>query len=270
MKLTTLLAVSACACVLASCGKPPATDPNAAATQRSVPAGPPGALAVLPEPIAPAKAAKECVVTITVSAEGKLARVVTSLEESDAKQDAWTLKTLRKKIESAAQGKGDANAKAPGAPEAKVAVLVVNVKSNAKGEIEAMSLEKDGKSTDLGANVENYVTALKAEAPKDPKDVPPLTLVIDRGLLHSHVVQLMEEAIRAGFTDVSPVPAERGEDAPKLADLGADPGGPPIAEAPTVILRVHRDASYADVSPLIKALRGWGITRIQLRVLPVE
>ena len=115
--------------------------------------------------------------------------------------------------------------------------------------------------------MENYARALKAEAAKDPKDNPRVTLVIDRGLIQEYVVQLVDQAIRVGFTDVSPIP-ERGEDASKLADLGDDPGGPPIAEAPTVILRVHRDASYAAVSPLIKALRGWGITRIQLRVVP--
>jgi biopolymer transport protein ExbD len=264
MKLTALLTASVCVCVLAGCGKPPATDPNSAAPQE--PLAPP---AIVPEPIVPAKAAKECVVYITVGAEGKPTRVVTSLEETDAKQDAWTLKTLRKKIESAAQekGKGGANAKASDAPEAKVAVLVVKVKASAKGTIEAMSLEKDGKSTDLGASVENYAKALKAEAPKDPKDVPTLLLLIDGGLIQEYVVQLVDQAVRVGFTDVSPI-LERGEDAPKLADLGDDPGGPPIAEAPTVILRVHKDAPSADVHRLLKALRGWGVTRIQLRVVP--
>ena len=152
MKLTALLTASVCVCVLAGCGKPPATDPSSAAPQRGAPQEPPSPPAIPPEPIAPAKAAKECVVTITVSAEGKLARVVTSLEETDAKQDAWTLKTLRTKIESARKGRGNTmpTPKHPW-PEAKVAVLVVKVKASAKGEIEAMSLEKDGKSTDLGA-----------------------------------------------------------------------------------------------------------------------
>ena len=273
MKLTGLLAVSACACVLASCANPPATDPSPA-TPPAVRLEPP---AKQPEPV-PAKPSEPSeegcgCLWVSVDAEGRITGVVSSLTEPDAKtaakQAPWTLKALRQKVEAAARGKGaNDQVKAPDLPAGEVAVLTVKVKANAEGRIETMLLEKDGESTKIGNSVDDYVKVLKAETPKDPKGgYPQVWLLLDDRLVHADVVPLVDQAIRFGFTDVFPVVHRPGAPSPKLVDLGADPGGKPIEGAPLIVLRVHKDAPFADVHRLMQTLRGWGAKRIQLRAV---
>jgi biopolymer transport protein ExbD len=89
---------------------------------------------------------------------------------------------------------------------------IVRVIASDTGTIQSMSIREDASAIaegkDLGANIETYFKELQAKV-QEHKDQPvKLTLEIDDKLLESYVVQLIDHGIRAGFSDISPVPAE--------------------------------------------------------------
>lgn len=85
------------------------------------------------------------------------------------------------------------------------------------GTIAQMNLTEEGsadaKGTDLGSNVETYrdeikkISAQLAAQGKTGK----LTLELGDKLLQAYVVQLVDTAVRNGFTDISPVPIEKNK-----------------------------------------------------------
>ena len=89
---------------------------------------------------------------------------------------------------------------------------IVRVTATKEGKIEKITLREEGnadpKTTECGAEVEKYQAELKAIAAKLEKEkkTGKLTLELGDDLVHDYVVQLMDVAIRAGFTDIAPVP----------------------------------------------------------------
>jgi hypothetical protein len=89
----------------------------------------------------------------------------------------------------------------------------VQVAADDNGRIEKMTLSEEGSPTlpkDLGANVEAYrdeLAALSKQLASQQK-TGKLTLKLGDKLLQDYVVQLVDTGIRAGFTDISPVPSD--------------------------------------------------------------
>ncbi|MBA4066245.1 MAG: hypothetical protein C0501_21525 [Isosphaera sp.] len=108
---------------------------------------------------------------------------------------------------------------------------VVRVTATNGGEIESMSLREDGsagpKGKDLGADVKAFlreagvlyaaekkrIDAAKAKGQTIPE--PKLTIEIDDRLVQRYVVQLLDAATQAGFTEIAPVPIPKEEDPAK-------------------------------------------------------
>jgi biopolymer transport protein ExbD len=91
---------------------------------------------------------------------------------------------------------------------------IVRVVSTDTGAIESMTLSEEGSPAppkDLRASVTNYRDELKALAAQLEKEKKPgkLTLEIGDKLLQTHVVNLLDTAVRVSFTDVSPVPIDK-------------------------------------------------------------
>jgi len=95
----------------------------------------------------------------------------------------------------------------------KPAKYIVRVTANASGQIARMSLKEEGSAsppTDLGADLSRYMNALKDAMQRHQERGAKLTLELDGRLLHEYVVSLMDHALRAGFTDISPILASGG------------------------------------------------------------
>lgn len=92
---------------------------------------------------------------------------------------------------------------------------IVRVVATENGQIEKMTLTEEGaadaRGKDLGANVAAYrdelVTLSRGLAGKPGK----VTLEIGDKLVQAYVVQLVDTGIRAGFSDISPVPADKSK-----------------------------------------------------------
>jgi biopolymer transport protein ExbD len=88
----------------------------------------------------------------------------------------------------------------------------VRVEATANGTIAKMSLfEKDSGDTrplDLGADVKKFHAELKSRFDALKGGKAKLTLEIADGLVQEYVVQLLDLGIRAGFTDIAPVPID--------------------------------------------------------------
>jgi flavin-dependent dehydrogenase len=95
----------------------------------------------------------------------------------------------------------------------KPAKYIVRVNANASGQIARMSLKEEGSAsppTDLGADLGRYMNALKESLQRHKERGAKLTLELDGRLLQEYVVSLMDHALRAGFTDISPILASGG------------------------------------------------------------
>ena len=82
--------------------------------------------------------------------------------------------------------------------------------------IASMKLSEEGenlKVTDLGANVATYRDELKklSQQLTAAGHTGKVTLELDARLKQAFVVQLIDTGIRAGFTDISPVPIEKNK-----------------------------------------------------------
>jgi biopolymer transport protein ExbD len=89
--------------------------------------------------------------------------------------------------------------------------LTVTVAATADGKIGDMTLREEGSAgpaVKLGSDDQAYFAELKrrfeAMKPRPGK----LTIEIDERLLHEYVVKLLDEGVRAGFTDIAPVPSD--------------------------------------------------------------
>jgi biopolymer transport protein ExbD len=95
----------------------------------------------------------------------------------------------------------------------KPAKFIVRVTANASGQIANMSLKEEGAATppmDLGADLGRYMNALKESLQRNKDKGAKLTLELDGRLLHEYVVALMDHALRAGYSDISPILASGG------------------------------------------------------------
>lgn len=93
---------------------------------------------------------------------------------------------------------------------------VVQVTSNADGAITNINLRGEGlppKGLNFKADVRAYRDKLKELAAKhDGKTRPAaIDMEIELKLLQGYVVQLIDESIRAGFSDISPVPLDKSK-----------------------------------------------------------
>ena len=89
---------------------------------------------------------------------------------------------------------------------------IVRVAAADNGTIEKMTIVEEGaadpKGEDLGPDVAKYHAKLASLSGQLAKDNKPgkLTLEIADKLIQEYVVQLVDQGIRAGFNDISPVP----------------------------------------------------------------
>lgn len=89
--------------------------------------------------------------------------------------------------------------------------FAVRVEPTADGRIGRMTLAEEGNAApplDLGADVKRYQGELAARHNALAGKPGTLELEIGDGLLHGHVVQLLDIAIRTGFKDTVFVPAD--------------------------------------------------------------
>jgi biopolymer transport protein ExbD len=94
---------------------------------------------------------------------------------------------------------------------------IVKVTAADNGTIEKMTITEEGsadaRGKDLGANVTAYrdeLTALAKPLAAQQK-TGKVTLELGDKLLQAYVVQLVDTGIRAGFTDISPVPIDKNK-----------------------------------------------------------
>ncbi len=115
---------------------------------------------------------------------------------------------------------GSANPQSTPSPvdEAKPKLYIVRVTATGDGSIEKMTI-MDSEAPDQGEEikaaagkdqVEAYHAALAKRSAQLEKDKRPgkITLELSEQLLQAYVVQLVDQGIRAGFSDISPVPID--------------------------------------------------------------
>jgi biopolymer transport protein ExbD len=79
------------------------------------------------------------------------------------------------------------------------------------GKIKGMTIREEGsalEAKDIGPSIESYMKELKSRFEQQKGKPTKLTLEIDDKLTEAYVVQLLDHGIRAGFTDISPVPTD--------------------------------------------------------------
>lgn len=91
---------------------------------------------------------------------------------------------------------------------------IVRVAAADNGTIERMTIMEEGaadpQGKDLGADVAKYhaeLAALSAQLEREKK-TGKVTLEMGEKLIQEYVVQLVDQGIRAGFNDISPVPID--------------------------------------------------------------
>jgi len=103
----------------------------------------------------------------------------------------------------------------PNPTDEKPEAFVVRIEAAANGTIAKMSLTKkddvDARPIDLGADVKAFHKELQSRYTevKGDKTKAKVTLEIQDNLLHEYVVQLLDHAKRAGFTNIAPVPLDK-------------------------------------------------------------
>lgn len=94
---------------------------------------------------------------------------------------------------------------------------IVKVAASDQGAIEKMTLSEEGSAAttaeDLTNDIKVYQAKLKALNAKAlaEKKTAKVTLELGDKLLQAYVMQLMDTGIRAGFTDISPVPIDKSK-----------------------------------------------------------
>jgi biopolymer transport protein ExbD len=98
----------------------------------------------------------------------------------------------------------------PSPSDDKPVKYVIKVAVTDTGTIKNMTLSEADtakKETELGNSIETYFNELKKLAEQSKGKPLKLTLEIEPKLLQAYVVQLLDHGVRAGFTDIAPVPA---------------------------------------------------------------
>jgi len=124
----------------------------------------------------------------------------------------------------AEQGGGSSN---PDITEEKPKKYVVRVAATENGQIAAMTFREadapDEGGENLGADLNVYMKKIRsladvemkriaASAAKGTKIPPPkLTLELGDKLLQEYVIALFDSGVQAGFTDIAPVPIDKGK-----------------------------------------------------------
>jgi biopolymer transport protein ExbD len=88
---------------------------------------------------------------------------------------------------------------------------IVHVSASETGTIRSMSIREDGSAVEareIGADLANYFKELKARTEALKGKPSKLTLELDDKLLEDYVVKLLDHGVRAGFSDISPVPSD--------------------------------------------------------------
>jgi biopolymer transport protein ExbD len=89
--------------------------------------------------------------------------------------------------------------------------FIVRVTATGTGQIEKMTLLEENSPnlpTDFGSDIKQYDAKLRELYGQLAGRTGKVTLEIADTLLHEYVVQLIDQGIRAGFNDVSPVPMD--------------------------------------------------------------
>jgi biopolymer transport protein ExbD len=101
---------------------------------------------------------------------------------------------------------------APDPTAEKPVKYIVQVVATETGTIKTITIREDGSAAaetkDLGADIQNYFKELQTLTKQVSGKPAKLTLELDEKLLEAYVVQLIDHGIRAGFTDISPVPSD--------------------------------------------------------------
>jgi biopolymer transport protein ExbD len=87
---------------------------------------------------------------------------------------------------------------------------IVHVASTEMGTIRSMSIREDGpvaEPKEIGAEMENYFKELQSRTDQLKGKPSKLVLELEDKLLEEYVVHLLDHGIRAGFSDISPVPS---------------------------------------------------------------
>jgi hypothetical protein len=82
------------------------------------------------------------------------------------------------------------------------------------GKIKDITIREEGSALEakgIGASIVNYREELKARFNQQNGKPTKLTLEMDDKLTEAYVVQLLDNAVVAGFTDISPVPSASGK-----------------------------------------------------------
>jgi biopolymer transport protein ExbD len=92
-------------------------------------------------------------------------------------------------------------------------LMTVTVSAAENGAIQSIVLRgEDGVGgEDLGASSEVYFKKMKERIAANKSGKPgKLAIEIDPRLIHQYVVKLIDEAVRAGYTDIAPTPIKAG------------------------------------------------------------
>ena len=107
---------------------------------------------------------------------------------------------------------GESALSAPSPFDEKPVRYIVTVEASDDGQIKRMTLKEADSANepkDLGSDAKVYASELGKLAEQN-KGKPPakLTLEIEPKLAQAFVVQLLDNGVRAGFTDIAPVPTD--------------------------------------------------------------
>jgi biopolymer transport protein ExbD len=88
---------------------------------------------------------------------------------------------------------------------------IITVEASDEGQIKRMTLKEADSANepkDLGSDPTAYRDELKRLYDQNKAKPAKLTLEIDPKLFQAYVVQLLDSGVRAGFTDIAPVPID--------------------------------------------------------------
>ena len=87
---------------------------------------------------------------------------------------------------------------------------IIKVEANEQSQITRMTIQDAGTAVidakDLVVDIKSYMSELLKLADQHKAKPAKLTLEIDPQLMQEYVVQLLDHGVRAGFTDIAPVP----------------------------------------------------------------
>jgi biopolymer transport protein ExbD len=107
---------------------------------------------------------------------------------------------------------GEASVTAANPFDEKPVRYIITVEANESGQPKRMTLKEADSANepkDLGVSLQSYMDELKKLAEQNRGKAPAkITLEMEPKLIQEYVVQLLDHGIRAGFTDIAPVPTD--------------------------------------------------------------